>query len=132
MCLKVCDYGLARELYEKYYESDDDRVPYKWLAPEALTDGKYSSKSDVVSSYNMVHQVKGSMEYWQITWIMHFLKMIKMSCFQNIPTCGYLSTPEYHRLPVHIPHTFMLKTLWSTLWKITTLPYPTLPYHTLR
>ncbi len=50
LCVKVCDYGLSRELYEKYYETDAKNVPYKWLAPESLTDGKYSSKSDVVIS----------------------------------------------------------------------------------
>ncbi len=52
LCLKVSDYGLTRELYEKYYyDSDDTKIPYKWLAPECLTEGRYNSKSDVVSVF---------------------------------------------------------------------------------
>ncbi len=92
LCLKVCDYGLARELYEKYYESDADRVPYKWLAPEALTDGKYSSKSDVVSNCIMVHEVNVSVDFWQITWIMHFLKMCSQKVFSEY---SYLCLSKY-------------------------------------
>ena len=49
LCLKVSDYGLSKELYEKYYyESDETKIPYKWLAPECLKTGKYTSMSDVV------------------------------------------------------------------------------------
>ncbi len=55
LCLRVCDYGLTRELYEKYYyDSDDTKIPYKWLAPECLTEGRYTSKSDVVSQISYI------------------------------------------------------------------------------
>ena len=46
--VKLGDFGLARNirLYE-YYKNDEGFIPIKWMSPEALMDGKYSSKSDV-------------------------------------------------------------------------------------
>ena len=49
--VKVADFGLSRDIYEKdYYSSDNKKtmLPVKWLALECLEKGKYTSKSDVV------------------------------------------------------------------------------------
>lgn len=48
----VADFGLSRDIYERdYYSSDNkkSKLPVKWMAPESLEKGTYSSKSDVVS-----------------------------------------------------------------------------------
>ncbi|KAH9514308.1 Fibroblast growth factor receptor 2, partial [Bulinus truncatus] len=46
---KVSDFGLSKDAYElgHYKRIQKDRVPFKWLSPEALLWGQYSSKSDV-------------------------------------------------------------------------------------
>ncbi|XP_062571414.1 macrophage-stimulating protein receptor-like [Saccostrea cucullata] len=48
----VADFGLSRDIYEKdYYSSSNKktRLPVKWMAPESLEKGIYSSQSDVWS-----------------------------------------------------------------------------------
>ncbi|CAL1533345.1 unnamed protein product [Lymnaea stagnalis] len=46
---KVSDFGLSKDAYEigHYKRVQKDRVPFKWLSPEALLWGQYSCKSDV-------------------------------------------------------------------------------------
>ncbi|XP_078679580.1 uncharacterized protein LOC144915214 [Branchiostoma floridae x Branchiostoma belcheri] len=49
---KVSDFGLAREAKENAYyfkETKDGRMPFKWMAPETLLSGRYTTKSDVWS-----------------------------------------------------------------------------------
>ena len=50
-CVKVADFGLARDIYEKEYYSSDNKktkLPVKWMALESLEKGTYTAKSDVV------------------------------------------------------------------------------------
>lgn len=49
--LKIADFGLTRNLtqFDYYRKTTDGRLPVKWMAPEALFDRKYTSKSDVWS-----------------------------------------------------------------------------------
>ncbi|KAH9520397.1 Fibroblast growth factor receptor 1 [Bulinus truncatus] len=49
--LKLADFGLTRNLSaaDYYKKTTDGRLPVKWMAPEALFDRKYTSKSDVWS-----------------------------------------------------------------------------------
>lgn len=52
MVVKVADFGLSRDIYEKdYYRVSNSRrpLPIKWMAIESLEAGIFSSKSDVVS-----------------------------------------------------------------------------------
>ena len=51
MVVKVADFGLSRDIYNReYYASSDNRtkLPVKWMAIESLTKAVYTSKSDVV------------------------------------------------------------------------------------
>jgi len=51
MMVKVADFGLSRDIYERDYYSSDDRrakLPVKWMALESLEKGIYNSKTDVV------------------------------------------------------------------------------------
>ncbi|RUS73067.1 hypothetical protein EGW08_019164, partial [Elysia chlorotica] len=50
--VRVADFGLARDVYEKEYYSASNKkalLPVKWMAPECLEKGTYSAKSDVWS-----------------------------------------------------------------------------------
>ncbi|KAH3820043.1 hepatocyte growth factor receptor-like [Dreissena polymorpha] len=52
MTVKVSDFGLSRDVYEREYYSSCDKttkLPVKWMSPESLEFGHYSSKSDVWS-----------------------------------------------------------------------------------
>ena len=53
MVVKVADFGLSRDIYERDYYSSDDRkakLPVKWMALESLKKGVYNTKTDVVCS----------------------------------------------------------------------------------
>lgn len=50
--VKVADFGLSRDIYERdYYSSDNKKtkLPVKWMAPESLEKGTYNTKTDVWS-----------------------------------------------------------------------------------
>ncbi|KAH9503789.1 hypothetical protein Btru_066632 [Bulinus truncatus] len=51
LTVKVADFGLCRDVYEKgYYSSDNKKVlPVRWMAIECIDNGSYTTKSDVWS-----------------------------------------------------------------------------------
>ncbi|XP_050397094.1 fibroblast growth factor receptor 4 isoform X1 [Patella vulgata] len=51
LVLKIADFGLTRNVkhMDYYRKTTDGRLPVKWMAPEALFDKRYTSKSDVWS-----------------------------------------------------------------------------------
>ena len=55
LLVKVADFGLSRDIYvQDYYKAQNEvPLPVKWLAPEALFDREFNTKTDVVSSSYM-------------------------------------------------------------------------------
>ncbi|XP_049272460.1 hepatocyte growth factor receptor-like [Rhipicephalus sanguineus] len=52
MIVRIADFGLSRDIYERDYYSDQDRktkLPVKWMSPESLEAGVYDHKTDVWS-----------------------------------------------------------------------------------
>lgn len=51
MTIKLCDFGLARNLYTgyRYNVKSDTALPIKWMAIESIEDNTYTTKSDVWS-----------------------------------------------------------------------------------
>ena len=45
--LKVADFGLSRETEDVYVSQCFSNLPFRWMAPEALTHLTYTEKSDV-------------------------------------------------------------------------------------
>lgn len=53
--VKVADFGLARDVYDKEYYSVHNKsgvkLPVKWMALESLQTHKFTTKSDVVKTH---------------------------------------------------------------------------------
>ncbi|CAG5127457.1 unnamed protein product, partial [Candidula unifasciata] len=68
---KVSDFGLSKDAYElgHYKRVQKDRVPFKWLSPEGLLWGQYSSKSDVWAFGILLYELYtfGGTPYPQVT-----------------------------------------------------------------
>ena len=52
MVIKIADFGFSEKLYTKIYVrmvvDGTVRLPVKWMAPESISYGVFSEKSDVV------------------------------------------------------------------------------------
>ena len=50
-CVPLADFGLAKDLYSSdYYQVEGQRkLPVRWMAPEALLQGKFTVDSDIWS-----------------------------------------------------------------------------------
>jgi len=49
MTVKIGDFGMTRDVYDSdyYRKGGKGMLPVRWMAPESLKDGLYTSKSDV-------------------------------------------------------------------------------------
>ena len=61
--IKIADFGLSEDVYAKNYfrQSGSDKsikLPVKWMAPESLSDGVFSEKSDVVGFSRLLVELR--------------------------------------------------------------------------
>ena len=56
--MKVADFGLSEDVYTTGYfrqgKDDHIKLPFKWMAPESMTDSIFNEKTDVVKSANYI------------------------------------------------------------------------------
>ncbi|XP_001492818.1 protein-tyrosine kinase 6 isoform X1 [Equus caballus] len=99
---KVGDFGLARLVKEDIYLSYDHNIPYKWTAPEALSRGHYSIKSDVWSFGILLHEIfsRGQMPYPGMSNHEAFLRVEAGYRMPRPPQCP----PTAHRLMLSCWH----------------------------
>lgn len=78
--VKVADFGMARDIYDKEYYSIQDhkrvKLPVKWMAIESLQTQKFTTKSDVVSLYYRAYW------YMLVTTVMYVSRMQWLSVSQ--------------------------------------------------
>ncbi|CAJ0950050.1 unnamed protein product, partial [Mesorhabditis belari] len=71
--VKISDFGLSREMADREarYKIKDlkQRLPIRWLAPETLKDGSYSTKTDVYSFGVLMWEIfkNGAIPYAEMT-----------------------------------------------------------------
>ena len=56
LVIKVADFGLSEsiDVTKDYFRQDQEaavKFPIKWMAPESISDGVFSEKSDVVTIF---------------------------------------------------------------------------------
>ena len=54
--IKITDFGMSEDVCVRNYfmqgsAEESVKLPVKWMAPESLTDGQFSEKSDMVCGY---------------------------------------------------------------------------------
>uniref|UniRef100_A0A8D2J4D5 Tyrosine-protein kinase n=1 Tax=Varanus komodoensis TaxID=61221 RepID=A0A8D2J4D5_VARKO len=91
---KVGDFGMARLIKDDIYLSYSHNIPYKWTAPEALSHGRYSIKSDVWSFGILLYEIvtRGQNPYPGMSnseVFHHVQKGFKMHCPSNCPSLIY-------------------------------------------
>ena len=52
--VKIADFGLTRGLYQQnYYRKEGGLMPVRWMSPESLSDGVFTTQSDVSLKNNV-------------------------------------------------------------------------------
>jgi len=92
MVVKVGDFGMARDVYETEYYRKEGRgfLPVRWMAPESIRDGKFTSQSDVWS-------------YGVVLWEMATLAEVPYQGFANEQVMSYVKEGKKMPRPENCP-----------------------------
>ncbi|XP_053172389.1 macrophage-stimulating protein receptor-like isoform X1 [Scomber japonicus] len=122
--VKVADFGMARDIYDKEYYSIQDhkraKLPVKWMAIESLQTQKFTTKSDVwsygvlmwelltrgaspypnVDPYDITHYLLKGRRLPQPQFCPDTLYSIMLTCWDPEPECR----PSFHSLVTEVQH----------------------------
>ncbi|KAK7075767.1 hypothetical protein SK128_015905 [Halocaridina rubra] len=111
LTLKIGDFGFARYLATDYYRKEgSDFLPVRWMAPESLSQGRYSSRSDIWS-------------YGVLLWEIYMRGVLPYEGFQNEQVCDMVVSGTHLERPNVCPD-FMYVILLSC-WKPKSRERPT-------
>lgn len=114
-------------MQEDIYLSYDHNIPYKWTAPEALSRGHYSIKSDVWSFGVLLHEIfsRGQTPYPGMSNQEAFLRVESGYRMPRPPECPptthRLMLSCWHKDPEQRPY---FKGLWEKLSSLTRYENP--------
>ena len=103
--IKITDFGLSEDVYAKNYFRQGSsggvvKLPVKWMAPESLTDGLFSQKSDVVSHYALystytgeTHPLKTLNKISVHVFLLHFFNTTVVIWYHNVGDFQWRESP---------------------------------------
>ncbi|KAK9511749.1 hypothetical protein O3M35_000352 [Rhynocoris fuscipes] len=106
MVVKIGDFGMTRDIYESDYYRKGNRglLPIRWMAPESLNDGVFTSKSDAWS-------------YGIVLWEMATLASQPYQGKSNEEVLQYVISGNKLELPPVYPRPFKNIMAWCWRWK---------------
>jgi serine/threonine protein kinase len=110
--VKVGDFGMARDVYETEYYRKEGRgfLPVRWMAPESIRDGKFTSQSDVWS-------------YGVVLWEMATLAEVPYQGLANEQVMSYVKEGRKMHRPENCPD--ILFSMMSECWEVHANARPT-------
>nr|XP_024217440.1 insulin receptor-like [Halyomorpha halys] len=106
LVVKIGDFGMARDIYETdyYRKGNKGLLPIRWMAPESLNDGVFSSRSDAWS-------------YGIVLWEMATLASQPYQGMSNEQVMAHVVSGNKLDLPPIYPKPFKTLMLWCWKWK---------------
>ena len=91
--IRISDFGLSEDVFVKNYfrqgsAGEEVKLPVKWMAPESLSDGHFSEKSDVVRTEILIY----------MSLIRHFILMLFYTYTLNLTVviwCDYVGDIQW-------------------------------------
>nr|ANZ55076.1 insulin receptor 2 [Pyrrhocoris apterus]QIS94311.1 insulin receptor 2 [Pyrrhocoris apterus] len=104
--VKIGDFGMTRDVYETdyYRKGNKGLLPIRWMAPESLNDGVFTSKSDAWS-------------YGIVLWEMATLASQPYQGMSNEQVLNFIVSGNKLDLPPVYPKSFKTIMLWCWRWK---------------
>nr|AVT56270.1 insulin receptor 2 [Oncopeltus fasciatus] len=106
LVVKIGDFGMTRDVYQTdyYRKGNKGLLPIRWMSPESLNDGVFTSKSD-------------SWSYGVVLWEIATMAAQPYQGMSNEQVLTYVISGNKLELPPVIPKQFKLIINWCWRWK---------------